>query len=486
MYTDPEYNSPIHEYSVPGEPMRPTEVQTKAEEFNSDTSEFDAAVVEASKERRKNTHTRTVLLQTAAAITAIIVAKNSFSIDLLGSDIFNSGSSGQGGSGNNSNNSSETVIPTQKDIIAFEIYATYVPTGQIYHGSSKDDSCITEAKEWVQDMGGDPNAMVQLKTEYVLEEAPDKYRYIVWYEADAAGGVPVEEDLLVEMHIKDLASGASYQAEGRGVDAIRTWAAENGVDPEKIDLVSSEKVLNSLTGQYYYVNYYEIRAPESGERPDDAFPELTNLEPNGYVPGYGVLDEDYIILAHYDSGAAQWVRQIVCGGRKMQDEPDEQALAAMGIRYDSQSNTLYLENCRQPDKCLWINLMGNGFKIHASGENEIAYIICYGFYYGGSITFTGDGSLTINKSLLSDDGIAFNSENSQTCMMVDRDITLDIYGKQAAVAVYITTMPQSIYYLSPQKLSGGTRAYGNMDADNYYGTIVDDAGETSTHVTFGR
>ena len=58
-----------------------------------------------------------------------------------------------------------------------------------------------------------------------------------------------------------------------------------------------------------------------------------------------------------------------------------------GVTYDKASNTLTLDNVKT-DLFLSINEMGEDFKINLVGENEIPYMIIYGFGYGGNVEFT--------------------------------------------------------------------------------------------------
>ena len=117
------------------------------------------------------------------------------------------------------------------------------------------------------------------------------------------------------------------------------------------------------------------RDSEDGEFADYWFPSLSNLEPNGYAEGWGVMDEDYIIL--YDDEG----RTSIHLNEAWADEnynPD----GIEGCRYDPDTNTLYLEDFTGTN--LEANLMGNGFTISLSGENHLDSLTVWGWYYGGS------------------------------------------------------------------------------------------------------
>ena len=91
-----------------------------------------------------------------------------------------------------------------------------------------------------------------------------------------------------------------------------------------------------------------------------------------------------------------------------------------GASYDEATNTLTLNN--YTGEFLNVNLMGNGFKLRLVGENELKGIVVWGFMYGGSLTITGDGKLTINHT--NTPGIRMECESSASCLMIDSNVTL--------------------------------------------------------------
>ena len=124
-----------------------------------------------------------------------------------------------------------------------------------------------------------------------------------------------------------------------------------------------------------------------------------------------------------------------------------------GISYDTRTNTLTLENCTLSR--LVTNVMGNGFKIKLVGDNHIGTLLVWGFYYGGSLTLTGDGTLTINEDRTNNIGLLLNAELSDTALMIERGIDVNVYGTDAAIIIGRTTLEQSVYYHSGTVLSGG-------------------------------
>lgn len=232
----------------------------------------------------------------------------------------------------------------------------------------------------------------------------------------------------------------------------------------------------------------------SGEIADEAFPSLGNLPPNGEVPGYGILNEEFIVIeTQTDStiiltGSA---RGYIDENGNWQPAPTE---SVPGISYDAATNTLTLDNYSGP--VLNINLMGNSFTLRLIGDNYLEHILVWGFYYGGSLTITGDGSLTVNQNYNYATGIELNAEFSETCLMVDSGVRLDVYGSVMSILVRTTTMEKAIYYLKPLTLTGGVRAGGDFAVvqDGLYAsdfgdfqdyTIIEETSqEPSRHVVF--
>ena len=280
---------------------------------------------------------------------------------------------------------------------------------------------------------------------------------------------------------------------------------------------------------------------------DSAFPHLPNLDPNGFVPGYRVLDEEYVRIEHSDGTVDYlyctdgvwnrtnewWIDSAGVhfdGGLVITDyyyapnsdyetelakvsnragrswyngydflwigsdalRPDAGVIEPLyktlpigpvpGASYDEATNTLTLEN--YTGDYLNVNLMGNGFTIKLIGNNKLTGLIAWGFMYGGSVTITGDGSLTINNSM--NPGIYLKCENSESCLMIDKDVTLNITGKNAAVWIEDSTHGKGIYYLSPLELktSSGTPAQRmtiNESGNSYY-TFADEDSQIITTI----
>ncbi len=209
-----------------------------------------------------------------------------------------------------------------------------------------------------------------------------------------------------------------------------------------------------------------------------SFPQLTNLAPNGDVPGYGILNEEYI--AFMDNFEDMNMTYIYCGSRRL--EFGIELTQIDGVSYDYDSNTLTLTNFTGTH--LSVNLMGNGFKLKVIGDNYLDSIRVFGFHYGGSLLITGSGTLIISQNGTDDLGISLMAEDSPSCLMIDNTVTVKVYG---LVQVSNSTMEQGIYVLSPSSITGGTvRTQSYQDDGNtiYYHSVADSEGYEAVYVEF--
>ena len=187
---------------------------------------------------------------------------------------------------------------------------------------------------------------------------------------------------------------------------------------------------------------------------DDVFPALPNLDPDfaGDYAWAGMGSEEYILLVNgeeytYLHAGTYYTANGVT------------AASLPGASYDSSTNTLTLNDFRGGK--LETNLMGNGFKVELIGDSSLDQLKVWGAMYGGSVTFTGSGHLTLNESGAAADGVGLylECEDSPSCVMVDREATVEVFGTPA-VMIHRTTLEQAIYCLRPVKTTGGTGGAG--------------------------
>ncbi|MBQ2183142.1 MAG: hypothetical protein II399_00770, partial [Lachnospiraceae bacterium] len=196
-----------------------------------------------------------------------------------------------------------------------------------------------------------------------------------------------------------------------------------------------------------------------------AFPELDNLEPNGdglYPHG----NEEYVMLEGSDG--RQKYLELGTERRGSMTEDEYQAgiseLKSQGAWYDAGSNTLYLNNF-STDDLLDVNWMGNGFKINVTGDCTLGGIRVWGWYYGGSVLITGTGTLTLNPDSSNAFGIVLEAEESNSCLMLDANVTVIINGKQAAIQAHATLADTPFYAKSVPNVS--VRTYIDKSTDKH-------------------
>jgi hypothetical protein len=222
----------------------------------------------------------------------------------------------------------------------------------------------------------------------------------------------------------------------------------------------------------------EEEVPPEEDEEEDVFPTLSNLEPD--------FAGDY---AWSGQGSEEYIRFIPEGGSYLYLQKGSawdvydaygQVVGRMAdIAYDKSTNILHLRGLNA--EALDVNLMGNSFTIDLTGDNHIGTISVWGAMYAGSVTFTGEGTLTV------DNGLYLNCEGSESCIIVKKGVTLNLSGNPAVV-VSDTTLEGGIYLSRYLKLIGGEVVQLNDEDAQYQGsrlyqyTVVDDNDEPATYV----
>ncbi len=178
---------------------------------------------------------------------------------------------------------------------------------------------------------------------------------------------------------------------------------------------------------------------------DDKFPTLPNADPDfaGDYAWSGMGTEEYLFV---DGNALVAGTIYTDSGIVPGNIP--------GAEYDKATNTLTLTDYK--GSSIDANLMGNGFTIKLVGDSSLDFVQAWGAMYGGSITFTGDGTLKINESVNSVSGLVLNCENSPSCIMIDRNVTLEVYGSKGnpAISISDSTLDETVVYLKPIEVTG--------------------------------
>ena len=216
---------------------------------------------------------------------------------------------------------------------------------------------------------------------------------------------------------------------------------------------------------------------ETSDEDDDVFPTLGNLNPDfaGDYAWSGDGSEEYVRFL--GSGESSYTYLVKGSAWDTYDPSGKLSASVAGASYDRGTNTLTLSGFYAG--VLDVNLMGNGFTINLEGDNRIDNISVWGAMYGGSVTFTGNGSLTVSN------GIGLNCEGSESCMMVKKGVTLDLYG-EPPIFIGDSTMKETLYLSKSLKVTGGTLTLSNENEFEgkkmYTYQFMDDGGKESTHI----
>ncbi len=110
-----------------------------------------------------------------------------------------------------------------------------------------------------------------------------------------------------------------------------------------------------------------------------------------------------------------------------------------GAVYDKTTNTLTLSNLNT-EMLLTINAMGDDFKIKLVGNNTVGHIVIWGWYWGGTLAFTGNGTLTVNPNKIYDNAIVIQAEQTAAALKVGEEVTLNLYAKGDVAVINQTTI----------------------------------------------
>lgn len=448
-----------NEFHMPVEERYPEELNCYSEKPTDESKEFSTSVEvnipddefnnkytqgrEEKKPDRSKQIKRILFAPVAASIAVVSIVFSSLGYDPLGKDVFNSDI--------NDSNGDELNTPEYDDPSAvFEdayIHVTYVPAGNEYTSYATGSEGLEEAKVWVVSQGGNPDTM----------------KYI---SMDITPVVEYSDDAIVV---------------GDPDDPYNSYVAQGTVN-------RTER----------YVAYYEAYAMEADnstdnitptEVADTEFPVLPNLEPDfaGEYAWSGLGSEEYIMFCSLAKDTREYLHMGTFFASTGSYDANgnfisNQVTTMPDAWYDISTNTLTLDNFT--GEVLEVNLMGNGFTINLIGENHIDELIMWGAGYGGSVTFTGTGSLTLNEDRCAPDdvGILVHGENSASCVMIDKEVTLELYGAYA-ILIDSVTIEKAIYYLEPSKLMGGERICLSSKEPHSY-TIIDEDGNPSHYVKF--
>lgn len=409
---------------------------------------------------------------TTVATLSIVFA--SYGVDPLGDDFLNhegyhdsfeEHDKDRGGSGEQGRSKGrENVREYPGDITDAYIHVTYVPTGEEYFAGGTGEVALQYAREWVAEQGGDPDSLT-----YV-----DHYVSTRLY---ADGPIVGDPDNLADAYDP---WGNIHEEE---VVHIMYYAYKS-VDDVPADVSYDPGEGQADPGDYEESDHYP-------------FPDLPNLDPDfdGYYASSNFVDVQY-------DGSEEFIRIYFLGdsdytfihaGQYWKDYEGVVEESRSGISYDAARNVLTLQNFEA--EILGVNLMGNGFTIELIGNSYVNQVTIWGYHYGGSVRFTGSGSLVINDHYASaTGGLVLDAEDSESCVMVEDGVILEIYGGSAehytpAIQVNNSTMDPVIYYSPAMELyakatMAGSAGEGREVLENYTCVIIAPDGSRADYVHF--
>ena len=470
-----EYNRPPKEHSVPPETAAPApeypeltpENVTVPEEF---AELRPVSAEESSKETGRSKSVLKKLFRNMAAPVAATVATVALffaaaGYDPLGIDALNKASAGKSSPPSLVTADTPTPTPTEEPgtptptptpelldfpensvpgAVSVTRYVMHADNEPDYHFASSpcdtEEEAFEEVRAWLKTWGGNPRFLPETSRENAFKGYEQSEDFEYSGTLDSPDSFTILSGTLYAVYQEDIYCDAYLRSHGEG--------------------------------------YYEFG--------DDSLPKLPNLAPDfaGDYAWNGVDPEQYIFITvdgdsqnHYLEMGAVWGKPPY--NQSMSDAP--------GATYDRTTNTLTLNNCTAT--CINTNLMGNSFTIELIGENHIGYILIWGAGYAGSVTFTGDGFLTVNEDLSQAYGLVLEAEGSPSAILVDRGADIEINGSTSAVYIEATSLEHSICFLDGHTLLGGgvrtTESYTGGDGNTYYDAyVVTPDGTPATVVTF--
>lgn len=109
-----------------------------------------------------------------------------------------------------------------------------------------------------------------------------------------------------------------------------------------------------------------------------------------------------------------------------------------GVCYDLATNTLTLDNYNEPSTIIDASEMGSDFKISVNGENHIKAINVLADRYMGSLTITGEGSISINENKDHDSIPLFLDANgTESILTVEDTVQLSVCANDEDISVKV-------------------------------------------------
>ncbi len=154
---------------------------------------------------------------------------------------------------------------------------------------------------------------------------------------------------------------------------------------------------------------------------------LTSISVAAFAANNGPANVEWAFISVYYAGKDEAEAEAEAYGHVYSEKKAYNDVVP-GVTYDKATNTLTLDNYKNKKAGISTNMMGDDFKIKVVGECEIAVLMAWGDGWGGSVTITGSGMLTINEEKLADSAIVFRAEHTLSRLTVDNGVTVKLYG----------------------------------------------------------
>ena len=109
--------------------------------------------------------------------------------------------------------------------------------------------------------------------------------------------------------------------------------------------------------------------------------------------------------------------------------------AIAGATYDRASNTLTLKDFNHPELNLETNMMGDDFRLEIKGSCALNSIAVWGYGYGGSLSVTGDGTLTLNERKTSNSAVYMYPEDTDFTLSFGDKVKVNLYAAKNVISV---------------------------------------------------
>ena len=302
--------------------------------------------------------------------------------------------------------------------------------------------CASPSNAYAAESGNELTAgVVQTESNGVINRVsqdPDDYAEIYFYDENAVSPYQMESQYEDE---RDAAIAAVWDKQSAGKMTYEQAEAEE----DKLEAAYTAKIdaYKAKVNRPVYDGWSidKFIADKNRVRKEDGYAALTAAQIAKLK-----ASTDYEDLG---DGSYEWGWADTIKSHKTQ--------AVSGATYNLATNTLTIKNLKTTN-CLYVKNAGNDFKIQIAGTNEIALIDVWdtgnasvydskkGYYvsvnknadWGAGVTFSGTGSLFVNKNKTNDIGISVSTYNTAGSVVVGKNVSLRVRSKGNSPAIVVS------------------------------------------------